>query len=109
MPRTRDFHCPSCTPSASAGLGSEFTPHAIGLPNIRPPGRSKFPVRMLTTSTSHDVSVPNSWLHVPMRPYSAARAAAAGRHRGPLAGAELLVLQSLYRCRPPWTLRLGVV
>ena len=44
------------------------TPHAIGLPNISPPGRSKLPVRMFTTSTSHDVSVPNSWLHVPMRP-----------------------------------------
>jgi hypothetical protein len=33
------------------------------------------PVSTLTTSTSHDASVPNSWLHVPMRPYTAERGA----------------------------------
>ena len=77
MPRTRDFHRPSSTPSAKSGSGNEFTPHAIGLPNMIPPGRSKLPARMFTTSTNQEASVPNSWLQVPMRPYSAALGAAA--------------------------------
>ena len=42
--------------------------HATGLENIEPPARSRLPVTMLSTSTSHEARVPNSWLHVPMRP-----------------------------------------
>ena len=32
------------------------------------PATSKWRVRMFTTSMSHDASVPNSWLHRPIRP-----------------------------------------
>lgn len=47
-----------------------------GLANITPPGRSRLPVRMLTTSTSQLVSVPNSTVEVPMQ-YTAALGAPA--------------------------------
>ncbi len=67
-PRTRLRHRPNSYPFAHCGLGSEESDHAIGLPNIMPPGRSKLAVKMFTTSMSHDASVPNSWLHNPMRP-----------------------------------------
>ncbi len=50
---------------ARAGRGAE---PMGGLANITPPGRSRFPVRMLTTSTSQLVTVPNSTVEVPMRP-----------------------------------------
>ena len=39
-----------------------------GVANIIPPSRSRFPASTLTTSTSQDASVPNSCVHVPMRP-----------------------------------------
>ena len=45
--------------------------------NIAPPGRSRLPVRTLTTSTSQLPSVPNSTVDVPIRPYTAAVGAAA--------------------------------
>ena len=41
---------------------------ATGFPNIIPPGTSKLAVSRFTTSISHEASVPNSWLHKPMRP-----------------------------------------
>ena len=44
---------------------------------MSPPARSNLPTTMLTTSTSHDANVPNSWLHSPMRPYTAPDGAAA--------------------------------
>jgi hypothetical protein len=50
---------------------------AAALVNMAPPGRSRFPVRALSTSTSHDVIVPNSAVVVPIRPYTQAVGAAA--------------------------------
>jgi hypothetical protein len=43
-------------------------PPVAGRLNIIPPSTSRLPVRMLTTSTSQDASVPNSWVQVPIRP-----------------------------------------
>jgi hypothetical protein len=40
---------------------------AAGLGNIAPPGVSKWPIKMLITSTSQLASVPNSCVQVPMR------------------------------------------
>ncbi len=73
-PRTRLCQRPNQTPSllpgwpGSTGVGRMPRVQFTGLGNISPPGTSKLPVRMLTTSTSQLASVPNSWLHKPMRP-----------------------------------------
>ncbi len=67
-PRTRLFQRWNVKPSAKSGCGSEATDQATGFPKSMPPGRSQLPVRTFTTSTSHDASVPNSCVQVPMRP-----------------------------------------
>ncbi len=54
-----------------------LAPPAAGRENMAPPGRSRLPVSALTTSTSHDVSVPNRAVVVPIRPYTQALGAAA--------------------------------
>ena len=41
---------------------------AAGLHHMAPPGLSRLPVNALTTSISQLASVPNSCVHVPMRP-----------------------------------------
>ena len=51
-------------------------PPATGIANIAPPGRSRLPVAMLTTSISQDAVVPNSVTVVPIRPYTLAAGAA---------------------------------
>ena len=76
-PETRDFHRPNRGAPSLAVDAIHAIGQAIGLPHIRPPGRSNLPTTMFTTSTSHEASVPNSWLHSPMRPYSAPEGAAA--------------------------------
>ncbi len=67
-PETRDDHLPKARGPSLAVDAIHAIGHATGLPHISPPGRSNFPTTMLTTSTSHDASVPNSWLQSPMRP-----------------------------------------
>ena len=67
-PRTRLRQRPNSKPSANSGGVRFESDQAIGFENIAPPSRSRLPVSTLTTSTSQDVSVPNSWLQVPMRP-----------------------------------------
>ena len=57
--------------------GPELRCAAAASGNSAPPGRSRLPVSTLSTSTSHDASVPNSCVQVPMRPYTAADGAAA--------------------------------
>jgi hypothetical protein len=59
------------------GRGGRGAEPIGGLANMTPPARSRLPVRMLTTSTSQLVRVPNSTVEVPMRPYTAALGAAA--------------------------------
>jgi Beta-ketoacyl synthase, N-terminal domain/Beta-ketoacyl synthase, C-terminal domain len=48
--------------------GCAVTVQTAGRGNIAAPGVSKWPVRMLTTSTSQLARLPNSWLHRPIRP-----------------------------------------
>ena len=67
-PRTRDFQRWKVKPFAYSGFGSETSDQAIGFDHILPPSRSRFPVSAFSTSTSHEASVPNSWLQSPMRP-----------------------------------------
>ncbi len=50
-----------------------------GSGNIEPPGRSRLPVSAFSTSTSQLATVPKSTVVVPIRPYTAARSAAANR------------------------------
>jgi hypothetical protein len=76
-PRTRLRQRPNTKPSANSGDGSVARGHAIGLANIDPPGRSRLPVSTFSTSIAQEARVPNSWLHVPIRPYTAARGAEA--------------------------------
>ena len=57
--------------------GPELRCAAAASGKSTPPGRSRLPVSTLSTSTSHDASVPNSCVQVPMRPYTAAAGAAA--------------------------------
>ena len=86
--RTRAGRAPGCAGARSARRGRRpasrpawsapaFAPPVAGSVNIAPPSRSRLPASTLTTSTSHDASVPNSWVQVPMRPYTAARSVAA--------------------------------
>jgi hypothetical protein len=67
-PRTRDFQRWKTKPSANSGLGRLVSDHATGSAHILPPSRSRLPVNTFSTSTSHEASVPNSWLHSPIRP-----------------------------------------
>ncbi len=67
-PRTRLVQRLKPQPSAWSGGRTVTIDQLAGLANIEPPGRSRFPVRMLSTSTSQEARVPNSWLQVPMRP-----------------------------------------
>ena len=74
---TRDVQLPKPRGPSLAVDAIHAIGHATGLPHMSPPGRSNLPTTMFTTSTSHDASVPNSWLHSPMRPYTAPVGAAA--------------------------------
>ena len=58
--------------------------------NIAPPSRSRLPVSTFTTSTSQLASVPNSWVQVPIRPYTAARVGGGqlARHPADLVGLD---------------------
>ena len=58
--------------------------------NIAPPSRSRLPVSTLSTSTSQLASVPNSWVQVPIRAYTAAarRGRQLARHAPDLAGLD---------------------
>ena len=67
-PRTRLRKRPNSKPSANSGGRIEVSDHAMGLANIEPPSRSRFPVSTFSTSTNQEASVPNSWVQVPMRP-----------------------------------------
>ena len=63
--------------AAERGLPRVLLAPAAAVVNMAPPGRSRLPVSTLSTSTSHDVRVPNSAVVVPMRPYTHAVGAAA--------------------------------
>src|ERR1041385_1743321 len=65
---TRLLRLPVTTPLPVPALGNVFDCNAAALGNIAPPGSSKCPVRMLSTSISQLQSVPYSWVHVPTRP-----------------------------------------
>ena len=67
-PRTRLVQRPNSGSPITLVSAFQTSGSAIGLPNIIPPSTSKWPVRMLTTSTSQEARVPNSWLQRPMRP-----------------------------------------
>ena len=60
-PRTRVCHRPnSASPPSRPGWGWAVTVQTAGRGNIAPPGVSRCPVRMLTTSTSQLARLPNS-------------------------------------------------
>ena len=67
-PRTLVAPRPTVKPLPRPGVPRVEAPPATGVGNIAPPGRSRLPVTRLTTSISHDVTVPNSVVVVPMRP-----------------------------------------
>ena len=67
-PRTRVWRRPNRAPRPRPAAPEVLAPPAAGVVNIAPPGRSRLPVSTLMTSTSQEASVPNSWVHVPMRP-----------------------------------------
>ena len=67
-PRTRERQRPNCGRPFAFVDAIQVIGNGTGFGNIRQPGRSKLPVTIASTSTSHDASVPNSWLHRPMRP-----------------------------------------
>ena len=84
-PRTRVCHRPVLSGPRRRAVDEIVA--IAGRGNSAPPSMPKCPVRMLTTSTNHDASVPNSWLHRPMRPYTTARRCAgqlAGQRADPL-------------------------
>ena len=67
-PFTRLCRRPNFTPRP-VPVGFDVGPADVaGWANIIPPSRSRLPARMLTTSTSHDATVPNSCVQVPIRP-----------------------------------------
>ena len=76
-PRTRVCQRPTVIPRPRPGSPALLRCPAAASGNMAPPGRSRLPVRTLSTSTSHDASVPNSCVVVPIRPYTAAASAAA--------------------------------
>jgi len=65
-PRTRLRHRPNSGSPMIFVSGIHVIGTAAGFPNNMPPDLSNCPAMMLTTSTSHDASVPNSWLHKPI-------------------------------------------
>ena len=67
-PRTRLCQRPIGAPRPLPGAPAEFAWPAAARVNIAPPGRSRFPVMKLRTSTSQLAWVPNSCVVVPMRP-----------------------------------------
>ena len=76
-PETRLLRLPVTTPLPEPALPMVLDCNAAALGNMAPPGSSKCPVRMLSTSTSQLHSVPYSCVQVPTRPYTTARFAAA--------------------------------
>ena len=76
-PRTRLFRRPNRMPRPTRGVPRVFDAPAAARVNIAPPGRSRLPVQMFSTSTSHEVTVPNGEVVVPMRAYTAADGAPA--------------------------------
>jgi len=72
-PRTRLRCRPSATPRPRPAGPLVFAANAAACGNIAPPGVSRWPVRMLSTSTSQLASVPNSCVQLPMRAYRLAR------------------------------------
>ncbi len=67
-PRTRDVQLPNVGSPVSLLLVRKASGKAMGSPNMSVPGRSKWPAQIAKTSTRALASVPNSWLHNPMRP-----------------------------------------
>ncbi len=67
-PRTREAKRPVRTPRPRPGSPLVFGEPAAGSGNIAPPGRSRLPVRTLSTSTSHEAVVPKAVVVVPIRP-----------------------------------------
>ena len=76
-PRTRLCQRPKRTPLPLPPAPEEFFWAAAARGNMAPPSRSRLPVSTLSTSTSQLASVPNSWVQVPIRAYTAARGAPA--------------------------------
>ena len=76
-PRTRECQRPVRKPLPRPPGPCVLDAPAAARGNIAPPTRSRLPVSALSTSTSHEASVPNSCVQVPMRPYTAARGAPA--------------------------------
>ena len=64
-PLTRLFQRPIWKPLP---FGSAASSGAAGVGNMTPPGRSRLPVRMFSTSQPQVARVPNSCTHVPRRP-----------------------------------------
>ena len=64
--RTRVCHRPVFTGPRRRAVCEIVAMAGVG--NIAPPSTSRCPVSTFTTSTAHEASVPNSWLHSPMRP-----------------------------------------
>ena len=67
-PRTRLCQRPIEWPRPRPGSPLVFEAPAAARVNIAPPGRSRLPVRALTTSTSRLAVVPNRVVVVPIRP-----------------------------------------
>ena len=89
-PRTRLCQRPSRTPRPWPGVPVELRWPAAASVNIAPPSRSRLPVSTLSTSTSQLACVPNSWVVVPMRAYTAACSARGelARHPPDLVGGD---------------------
>ena len=68
MPRTRLCQRPNAAPRPRPGSPAVFDEPIAVRGNIAPPGRSRFPVRTLRTSTSQLAVVPKRCVVVPMRP-----------------------------------------
>ena len=67
-PRTLLVRRPSRSPRPRPGSPRLLAPPVAGSGNIAPPARSRLPVSVLSTSTSHDATVPNACVVVPIRP-----------------------------------------
>ena len=67
-PDTRLWRRPVLTPLPTPGLPAVLAAKAGAWLNIAPPGSSKWPVTMFSASISQLLSVPYSWVQVPMRP-----------------------------------------
>jgi hypothetical protein len=65
---TRLVRRPKRTPLPRPGMPRVFTAPTAAFVNIAPPSWSRWPVSVFRTSTSQEARVPNSCVHVPMRP-----------------------------------------